>query len=741
MNNTSAKKVLVTGHDLKFWHPLQAQLEKSGSYEFRIDEWAGHHQHDPAKTLLGIEWADIIIAEWALGNAVFAAQYKRPNQRLVVRLHAQERRTDFPAQIDYKNVDVMVFVGEHVRLECVKKFSIPGEKTCVIGNFVDVKKFQLQKFGGSEFNLGMIGVAPASKRFDLALDTLELLLAEDDRYTLHVKGPSPQSYKWLWARTKEREYYENIFERINSGSLRYKVIFDPAGNDVHRWLQKIGYILSPSDAESFHMAVAEGISSNVTPIVWKWPGADSVYPFAELVDSAQNAASQIARLNRSNARPRLNSQAGQFVQENYDAAVVTEKWLDVLSVCGQKSSDAIQVSESRKKGVLVVYSIDSWSIFHRREMLEGLAKNVESYLDILVIEPGTHYKTIIDRGICDKETLDSYTQLRPAQVYGNIYKMHLIFGHNAPKDVVLHSALANAASFGDAVKAAVHGIFGQDKEILHWIYKPDQRTHIAAGERFVYEVYDEYTMNFSDGTSIGKMQDLEPLVLHEAEHVFFTSQPLASRKQRHCRSSSICSNGVAFEIFESYRVDGQPNTEGLRHSVGYLGNLSDFFDWETMCEVVEKLPEVDFFFHGQVERHRLEKMKEFVDRLHALPNTHFSGRVSRSAGAAACNRYDVLVIPFVVNEAMHAVNPLKLWEYLATGRPVVMTPMDAIKDDIPGLYRAEGKHDWVRAIRAAINNADAHVQDRLSIAKSKNWESIVKPCADILKGILRKSLC
>ncbi len=737
MNNSSTKKVLVIGHDLKFWRPLQAQLEKSGCYEFRIDEWSGHQEHDPVKTLLKIEWADIIVAEWALGNAVFAAQHKRPNQRLVVRLHAQERRTEFPAQIDYKNVDLMVFVGEHVRVECVNKFSIPSEKTCTIGNFVDVKKFQLQKFGGSEFNLGMIGIAPASKRLDLALDTLELLLAEDDRYSLHVKGPSPQSYKWLWARTKEREYYEKVFERINSGALRYKVIFDPAGNDVHRWLQKIGYILSPSDAESFHMAVAEGISSKATPIVWKWPGVDFVYPFVELVDSAQSAASQIARLNRSNARPRLHSQASKFVQQNYDTSVISDKWLDALSSVGQPSGAVGSISVSNKKGVLVVYSIDKWNIFHRKEMLEGLAKNVEEYFDILVIEPGTHYKTIVDRGICDKDTLDSYTQLRPTQVHGNIYKMHVIFGHNAPKDVALHPALANAASFGDAVKAAVHDIFGQDKDILHWIYKPDQRTHIAAGERFIYEVYDEYTMNFSDGTLIGKMHDLEPLVLNEAEHVFFTSQPLAARKQRHCRSSSICSNGVAFDVFHSYRVNDQLNTDGLRRSVGYLGNLSDFFDWETMCEVVEELPELDFFFHGQVERHRLEKKEAYVDRLMAMPNTHFSGRVNRPAGAAACNRYDVLAIPFVVNEAMHAVNPLKLWEYLATGRPVVMTPMDAIKDNIPGLYTADGKQKWVQAIRTALDNADAHIQDRLDSAKSKNWENIVKPCADILTRILK----
>ena len=317
------KKVLVSGHDLKFWRPLQAHLEATGQFEFREDEWPGHDNHDSKQTLDGIEWADIIVAEWALGNAVFCAKNKKPHQRLVTRLHLQERNTDFPSQIDYKNIDVVIFVGEHIQEECIRKFNMPRHKTCVIGNFLDQKRFDLPKFVGSEFNLGIIGTVPARKRLDLALDTLELLVKKDERYMLHVKGPSPQSYAWLWSRTKEREYYEQIYERINSSDLlRYKVVFDPPGDDVHHWFQKIGYILSPSDFESFHMAIAEGMCSGTVPIVWNWKGANTIYPFLELFDSAQGAATFIDKLRASNSRPRLAAQCVKFIKENFDAAVI-----------------------------------------------------------------------------------------------------------------------------------------------------------------------------------------------------------------------------------------------------------------------------------------------------------------------------------------------------------------------------------------------------------------------------------
>ena len=726
------KKVLVSGHDLKFWRPLQAHLEATGQFEFKEDEWRGHNEHDPQQTLAGIEWADIIVAEWTLGNAVFCAQHKKPHQRLVTRLHLQERGTDFPAQIDYSRVELVVFVGAHIQEECIRKFHMPRHKTCVIGNFLDQKKFDLQKFGGNEFNIGIIGTAPARKRLNLALDTLEALLAKDGRYTLHVKGPSPQSYAWLWSRTKEREYYQNLYERINSSEhLRYKVIFDPPGEDVHRWFQKIGYILSPSDFESFHMAIAEGMCSGSIPVVWNWEGANAIYPFLELFDNPHNAAEFIDKLRTSDSRPRLSAQCKKFIKDNYDATVIRDKWLEAINPTS-KSLVPQALTRKTKKAVLLVYSIDKWETFHRREMLEALAKHICEDWDMLIIEPGNHYGSLLEKGMCSEKELDEYAQLKPIQVGENIYKIRILQGSIPPK-ANAHPKLKSVGSRQNALQIAAKEIFGHDKKLAHWIYKPNHRPYVPDGQPFIYEVYDEYTMDFSTGNPIKEMVDMEPAVLANANHVFFTSEPLAERKKQHCRSWSVVGNGVAFEVFDAYRVEAtdEPN---LRRSVGYLGNLSDFFDWQLMVEVAEAMPEIDFFFHGQVEHHRLEKVKREVQRLMALPNTYFSGRVTRQVGAAAINRYDVLIIPFVVNEAMHAVNPLKVWEYKATRKYIVSTPMNAINSYISdGLRITLGAEAWINTIKQAIE-AQPRKLTHFNIDQY-NWSSLTRFHSHLLNGL------
>ncbi|MGI0500986.1 glycosyltransferase family 4 protein [Limnospira platensis CENA597] len=727
------KKVLVSGHDLKFWHPLQQELEATGLFEFKEDKWRGHNEHNPAQTLELIEWADIIVAEWTLGNAVFCANHKKPHQRLVTRLHLQERNTDFPSQLNYEKVDLIVFVGCHILDECVQKFKMPREKVCVIGNFVDYQKYHLPKFGGNEFNVGMIGTVPARKRLDLAIDTLRYLVDKDQRYMLHIKGASPPSYNWLWARTKERQYYEDLYEKINSSNLRYNVVFDPANNDVEHWLKKIGYLISPSDFESFHMAVAEGISSGSVPVVWNWDGATSIYPILELVNTPKQAADFINILRTSNTRLKLVKQSEELIKEKYDAQIIKDKWIDALLTSNHPSVNSL-MDEKQKKIVLVVYSIYTWETFHRREMLEALGRNLSDYADLLIIEPGSHYQTILNKGLCSETELNIYAQLKPIQVADNIFKIRILQGY-IPNNAKLHPALKAAGSYENAIQVATKHIFGDKRKIIHWIYKPNQRPWVPKSQAYIYEVYDEYTMNFSTGGIEKEMAELEPKVLTDATHIFFTSEPLAERKKMHCHSYSIVGNGVAFEIFNNYRVDvlTQPN---LRHSVGYLGNLSDFFDWPLMLNICEKMPEIDFFFHGQVEYHRLEKVKTYVEKLQDLPNTYFSGRISRPVGATSINRYDALIIPFVINEAMHAVNPLKLWEYFATGKPVVSSPMDAVKIPEPYLRVADTVEKWIDALKISIIEVDEKAQSgRLNLAKANSWDRLTKIHADVLKKL------
>jgi len=278
-NPARKTRVLVAGHDLKFFTLLQKKLEATGQFEFLVDQWQWHNKHDEAKSRALLEQADVIFCEWCLGNLKWYSHHKKPHQRLVARFHLQERDLPYVAEANWNNIDHISYVSEFIRREGQKAFGFPYEKTSVIPNLLDEKKFTpKRKTADARYTLGIIGVVPARKRLDRALDLLEALLEDDNRYCLRVKGKHPLDYDWLIKREDELTYYRQVFERINSSpKLRHKVIFDPAGDDVNDWFTMVGFILSPSDFESFHMGIGEGMLTGAMPVIWDWDGADEIW--------------------------------------------------------------------------------------------------------------------------------------------------------------------------------------------------------------------------------------------------------------------------------------------------------------------------------------------------------------------------------------------------------------------------------------------------------------------------------
>lgn len=319
-------KVLVAGHDLKFFIPLQKKLEATGQFEFLIDHWQSHNQHNIAQSRALLEQSDVIFCEWCLGNLKWYSHHKKPHQRLVARFHAQEIRLPYMAEANWDNIDHVSFVSEHTRLHALEVFEeFPFEKTSVIPNYLDNTKFTSKsKVGEANFTLGMVGVAPKIKRLDRALDLLEVLLEKDSRYCLRVKGKHPLDYGWLLNREDELTYYRNVFERINTNpKLRHKVIFDPPGDDVNEWFTMVGYILSPSDSESFHMAIGEGMLTGAIPIIWDWEGAAEIWGDKWVVRSLEQARQAVVKGEPSKqlAAEIMSVMASQDIRQHWQQVI------------------------------------------------------------------------------------------------------------------------------------------------------------------------------------------------------------------------------------------------------------------------------------------------------------------------------------------------------------------------------------------------------------------------------------
>ena len=285
-------KVVLAGHDLKFSDELIEYFDARPDIELRIDPWHSLREHDEKLSKELLSWADVVFCEWCAGNAVwYSREIDSRRQSLLIRFHRFEINTEFPAQVQMDNVSRVLFVGPHFQQQAIDKFGWQESQCEMVPNFVDVGLYERPKFTGARFNLGLLGYVPKLKRLDRALDILRALRAEDPRYKLFVKGKHPWEYPWMWRNEEERTYFEGQMTRIVTDDLlNDAVVFDPFGGDVAHWLRKIGYILSVSDLESFHLAAAEGIASGAEPLFIEREGVSELFPWEHVHPACDEAA-------------------------------------------------------------------------------------------------------------------------------------------------------------------------------------------------------------------------------------------------------------------------------------------------------------------------------------------------------------------------------------------------------------------------------------------------------------------
>lgn len=332
VKETKKLTVLLAGHDFKFFSEISTMIQQAG-HKVLIDRWEGHNGHDEEFSRRMLAEADVIFCEWSLGNVTWYSHNKRPGQRLITRIHAQELRTQFLGEAKLENIDTFIFVSPAVMQRAQVLFEIPAEKCLVVGNTFDFSQFANYRYNINPKILGLVGSVPASKRLDLALDIVEGLRVEDPEFKLVVQGKEYTDYPWLLSRERETTYFEAQYQRISrSAHLQDGVIFAGHTSPIANWyLSEPGFILSTSDSEGTHQAIAEGGAAGCVPVIFPWAGAEAVYGDRWLVNSTTSAINRIRRLSANGEQFISESHAARdYMYTNFSTEVIGNQILDII---------------------------------------------------------------------------------------------------------------------------------------------------------------------------------------------------------------------------------------------------------------------------------------------------------------------------------------------------------------------------------------------------------------------------
>lgn len=324
-------RIGVFGYDLKFIRPLLGELERNHPVSVRTVESGSLHAFPADEVADLIAWADVVVAEFFGPYVATLASMVRHDQPLVVRLHRFELHRGFADSVDPGSLARVICVNDYYASELSRRSPLGDDHITVIPNAVDTAGFDRAKTVQATRTLGFLGASSKRKRIDLALDILDVVREAMPDATLSIKSERPENLKWVMDDPAERTYFESLGPRLEEAIAAGAVEWKPHGSDVAEWFTGIGFVVSTSDDESFHMAPAEGMASGTIPVVRRWPGAGTVYQERWLFDEVSEAAEAITSVMAGSKNLGEASRAARTQSERFALPTVAAQWFATLS--------------------------------------------------------------------------------------------------------------------------------------------------------------------------------------------------------------------------------------------------------------------------------------------------------------------------------------------------------------------------------------------------------------------------
>jgi glycosyltransferase involved in cell wall biosynthesis len=252
-----------------------------------------------------------------------------------------------------------------------------------------------------------------------------------------------------------------------------------------------------------------------------------------------------------------------------------------------------------------------------------------------------------------------------------------------------------------------------------------------------YHIDDEYS--WSDTPQ--PMSAVERSLIARVDRVFVTSPRLMETKGGINPRTIYSPNGVDFDAFASEQP--QPHDlAGIPHPrVGFIGVLHRGIDWDLLAELATRHAAWSFVIVGGV-REGHESELGALRAMARLPNVHLLGERPSEALPAYVQHVDVSLLPYRRLAYMEAINPLKLYEALASGTPVVGAHIPAIDALTPIVSTSAGADEWGDAIADSLTSdarSPSRRAERQSVARQHDWNAIAAAIGDEVAAALQSS--
>jgi glycosyltransferase involved in cell wall biosynthesis len=253
----------------------------------------------------------------------------------------------------------------------------------------------------------------------------------------------------------------------------------------------------------------------------------------------------------------------------------------------------------------------------------------------------------------------------------------------------------------------------------------------------IYHVSDKYDANTMDhAIDPVSVQQLHNTAIDGADLIFYSSKKLFAEANRGGERSYLLEQAVDFDHWSQVGSGSLEVAEAVARipspRLGYFGAIEPWLiDQELIKRAAKERPEWQWIFIGNKSRG--------VD-VEALPNTHFLPPVPYQDLPRYAAGFDVCVLPWDTAHSFTSYgSAIKVREYLASGKPVVISPLPEYEAMSDVLRIARSHEDWFRLIEQALEETDpAPARARQAAVANGTWDARAEWVSNLIESAIAR---
>ena len=372
---------------------------------------------------------------------------------------------------------------------------------------------------------------------------------------------------------------------------------------------------------------------------------------------------------------------------------------------------------------------------NRHQLMSRFARQ----MPVLYVEPPHRLRRLRQRVLSGQISWSDFRKPELREVQSNLYVLPISAFYPVSGSGILHQLTAKR--WRRALYSAARQI-GIRRPIL-WISRPEQSPVIGeAGEILsIYHAVDEYSgYTGQNSDKLEKLRVSEQRVLDSVDLIIVVSPELLRSKSGLHRDVRLVENAVDMSKFDAARISATPPPEFANISgprLGYSGLIGKRLNFDLILQLAQRRAEWSFVFIGRVDRRECDTELSALER---MDNVFFLGEKKQGWVADYVAAFDIGLLPYKLNVETKHISPLKMYEYLAVGLPVVSTAIPAALRHRDVIEVADNDTEFENACQAVILNEDSErIDERLKFAADNTWDHRILELTEIISSVLHRN--